>query len=143
MRRLHPDAIVVGHYWTGWGRISIGAVGRELRTLRPLTHRLVLIQDIPSRPETTVACLDAPRATLGSCVFPIAPSERAIYPAVARQAAAAGASYLKILPFICHDGRCPTVVGRLISYRNREHLTQTYARFLAPLIATRLAAALR
>jgi peptidoglycan/LPS O-acetylase OafA/YrhL len=141
MRRLHPGAIVVGHFYSGWGKASIAAIGRELRELRALSPRVILLEDPPNRPERSVDCLLARGATLGSCTFPVTAEQSAIYAGVRRQAAAAGAAYVRTRQWLCAGGRCPTVVGNVIVFKDTSHLTQEYVRILARPLASAIARA--
>jgi peptidoglycan/LPS O-acetylase OafA/YrhL len=143
IRRLHPDAILVGHSYSGWGKASIAAIGRELRELRALSPRVILLEDPPSRPERSVDCLLARGATLGSCTFPVTAEQTAVYAGVRRQVAAAGARYVRTRQWLCADGRCPTVVGNVIVFKDTSHLTQEYVRILSQPLAAAIARAVR
>jgi peptidoglycan/LPS O-acetylase OafA/YrhL len=42
---------------------------------------------------------------------------------------------------VCQDGRCPMVIGNVVVWRDRGHLTATYSRTLATVLAARIAGA--
>ena len=141
VRRLHPRAVVVSQFWSSWGPDGVAAVARELKELAPFTHRLVVVEDPPARDRAAIDCLLARGATLGSCTFRVTPREAASYSAVRREARAAGAGYVRTLQWFCVRGRCPTVVGTVVTYRDTTHITSTYARLLAEPFAEALALA--
>jgi peptidoglycan/LPS O-acetylase OafA/YrhL len=143
IRRLHPDAILVGHSYSGWGRASIAAIGRELHELHAISPRVILLEDPPDRPVRSVDCLLARGATLGSCTFPVTPEQAAVDAGVRRQAAATGTRYVRTRQWLCAHGRCPTVVGNVIVFKDASHLTQEYVRILAQPLAAEIAHAVR
>jgi hypothetical protein len=49
-----------------------------------------------------------------------------------RAADTAGAEFLVTEQWFCWDGLCPTVVGRLVTHRDVEHISIPYAEYLAP-----------
>jgi len=143
VRRLHPRAVVLSQYWSAWGQGGVAAVARELRDLAPLAHRVAVVEDPPARSRAALDCLLAPGATLGSCAFGVTPDEAAAYSAVRSEALAARAGYVGTLPWFCARALCPTVVGTIITYRDKTHITVTYARLLARPLADELAVATR
>jgi hypothetical protein len=139
VRRLHPQAIVVSEAWSGWGSDAAAGVARQLRDLAPLTSRLIVLEDPPSRPWAALDCLLARGATLGSCAFRVPAVESAVYASVQREARAARAGYVPTLQWFCARGLCPSVVGTIVTYRDSSHITATYAGVLADPLAARLA----
>ena len=139
VRRLHPRALVVSQFWSSWGSGGIAAVASELRELVPLTHRLIVIEDPPAREIAAIDCLLARGATLGSCAFPVSSSESGAYASMRREASASHAGYIRTLQWFCARALCPTVVGTIITYRDRSHITATYARMLRREVGAELA----
>ena len=43
----------------------------------------------------------------------------------------AGTDVVDPTPWICWDGSCPAVIGNVLPYRDRGHLTTVYAESLA------------
>lgn len=114
------------------------AIGRELDDVGRLARNVLVIQDAPPHPEPAVDCLLAPGATRGSCTFRVTRKEARTYAGVRSTVAAAGGNYVRTMQWLCYAGKCPTVVGNVVTYRDRHHLTNTYARFLARPIAHRI-----
>lgn len=139
VQRLHPSVVVLSQFWSNWGpHNGVAAVAREIHDLSPLTSRVVVIQDPPGRPENAVDCLLAQHATLGSCTFSINARQQATYRAMRSTVSATAAGYVHTLQWICSANRCPTVVGTIITYRDKHHITLTYARTLAQPMAREL-----
>lgn len=44
---------------------------------------------------------------------------------------------------ICTEAECPVVIGNVLAWRDRHHLTATYARMLGPILGDRIDAAIR
>jgi hypothetical protein len=138
VRRIHPRAIVLAQFWSAWGPGGVRAIGRELDDVGRLARNVLVIQDAPPHPEPAVDCLLAPGATRGSCTFRVTRKEARTYAGVRSTVAAAGGNYVRTMQWLCYAGKCPTVVGNVVTYRDRHHLTNTYARFLARPIAHRI-----
>lgn len=47
-----------------------------------------------------------------------------------------GADVIDPEPWLCAEGTCPVIVGNLLVYRDDNHLTATFSRWLAPIMAT-------
>jgi len=139
VQRLHPSVVILSQFWSNWGpNNGVAAVAREIHDLSPLTSRVIVIQDPPGRTEDAVDCLLAQHATLGSCTFPINTRQQATYRAMNSAVHAAAAGYVRTLQWLCSAKRCPTVVGTIITYRDKHHITLTYARTLAQPMAREL-----
>jgi hypothetical protein len=52
-----------------------------------------------------------------------------------------GARLIDLTDFICPQPRCAPVIGDVVVYRDGRHLTNTYARSLAPMLTAKLAVA--
>ena len=143
VRRLDPRAVVLSQGWSGWGPEGVAGVARVLRDLAPLTHRLIVIEDPPSRDWEALDCLLARGATLGSCAFRVSPEQTATYASVRREARVTHAGYVRTLRWFCARGVCPTVVGTIVTYRDSSHITATYARVLAEPFSSALTVAVR
>jgi hypothetical protein len=46
-------------------------------------------------------------------------------------------------PWVCAKNLCPVVAGNLLMYRDDNHLTDTYAKWLEPLVAASINGALK
>jgi hypothetical protein len=134
--KLHPSLVVLSQYWSGWGPQGLST---ELHDLRPLAPQMALIEDPPARPVDAVDCLLTTDATRQTCTFPITSREQATYASVKQEAATANVRYVPTLQWICAYGACPGVVGNVVTFRDKHHLTETYARLLAQPLAAKMA----
>ena len=55
----------------------------------------------------------------------------------------AGGFYVPTASWVCANGSCPVIAGNLLMYRDDNHLTDTYAKWLEPVVAATLNAALK
>ena len=101
--------------------------------LHAASGRALLIRDVPKSKTETLpdSCLSVGHPDLGTCMFtPLASSTRSADISV-EAAEATGTEVLDPTPWVCWQDQCPIVVGNVITYRDRGHLTTVYARSLA------------
>lgn len=100
------------------------------------------LRDQPRMPSDPIACVEqrseeqctvAARGMFGSA---------ALNTDLARAAVRPGAYYpVDLVPWICPEDQCPPVIGKVFVYLDRHHLSQMYARTLAPMLDEQLSAA--
>jgi hypothetical protein len=98
----------------------------------------VLLRDVPKSEELPDECLTTKGNNLGDCLFrPLAASvdDAEISEDAARST---GTKVVDPTKWICWDGSCPTVIGDVLPYRDRGHLTTVYAASLADELVTAL-----
>ncbi len=106
-----------------WQRFA--DLGLEILTIRPTPHLSTDPGDcIPDRIE--------------QCVLPRQEAERANSVAMAAQQVP-GVHVVDMTDALCAKDTCGPVVGNIIVFRDRTHLTATYARALAPYLETEIA----
>jgi peptidoglycan/LPS O-acetylase OafA/YrhL len=94
-------------------------------------ERTVLLRDVPKSEDLPDECLTKKGNDLGDCLFkPLAASvnDADISEAAARST---GTEVVDPTKWLCWDGSCPTVIGDVLPYRDRGHLTTVYAASLA------------
>lgn len=149
---LHPTLVLAGSFTSRFSesnpggptlnRLTLGTRG----TLDSLTRAglsVVLLRDTPLPPFDVPTCLA--RSALHpwlarTCEFD---RDAALNPLVfeAEQRAAAGmprVHFLDLTDQVCPGSVCPAVVNNMIVYRDKTHLTGTFASSLAPIIAAQL-----
>ncbi|HWS39058.1 MAG TPA: acyltransferase family protein [Actinoplanes sp.] len=122
-----PDAV----WQTGWAR--------SLTVLKRAAGQVVLLSDTPFLKVAPADCLSSNATNIAGCADPRAevlpePRWREIQRATA---VAAGITVIDPVPWLCAD-RCPLVVGDTLVYRDNNHLTEAYARLLAPVLEPHL-----
>jgi len=127
IKKVHPNVIVIGTYTheVNW---AAGLAG-TLRTLVPLTARVVLLSDTTRIPGPA-QCLLERGANQGTCLFPLT-SLRASNVTVAQNLATkSGAQFLDVTPWFCDSGKCPSLINDIVPLFDGSHLTEEYSSYL-------------
>jgi len=143
---LHPDLVVVSSsgpnpvlYDKEGNRIpkdGIDAAARDgyvdlFTRLSTTAQHTVLLRDVPKSEELPDECLTKKGNDLGDCLFkPLAASVTDADLSV-QAAEQTGTQVVDPTKWICWDGSCPAVIGNTLPYRDRGHLTTTYAASLS------------
>jgi peptidoglycan/LPS O-acetylase OafA/YrhL len=104
----------------------------QIERIKPYSDRTVILGDPPIHEISPVKCLTTRNPTLEGCLSPPEPRSMVMAEATHRAADTAGAEFLVTEQWFCWDGLCPTVVGRLVTHRDVEHISIPYAEYLAP-----------
>jgi peptidoglycan/LPS O-acetylase OafA/YrhL len=107
-----------------------------LRRLRAGGAQIALLTDVPKSPIDVPECVAEHPDSLGECTFPAPGASSGVEDEAA--AAVDGAHLVDTLRGICAANVCRGVIGDAIVYRDRGHLTATFAATLAPLIGAQL-----
>ena len=138
---LRPEVIVAG--WSSYAvdtQRFTDATRRALTAYRERTGaRVVVIRDAPKPTANMSECLLAHPRQQTRCAFDRAEGlarnglgqEQLFHrdPAIGR---------IDLTDWICPRPTCAPVIGGVVVYRDTNHLTETYARSLTPLLAARL-----
>jgi hypothetical protein len=153
VRALRPDVVVLATSFNPNGYVVDGVQvldeAERLRLLRegmarlvgrlgPHVGRLAVIGDPPAVQLSPARCLLRPRATLQDCAAAGSPLSLAANEAVRGAASDSGATYVPTAQWFCLEDFCPTVLGELLSYRDQNHVSDTYARYLTEVLGQRL-----
>ncbi|HEX5087962.1 MAG TPA: acyltransferase family protein [Nocardioides sp.] len=143
---LHPDLVVVSSsgpnpvlYDQDGNRIPKEGVPAAVHDgyvdlfdrLSASSQRAVLLRDVPKSEDLPDECLTKKGNDLGDCLFtplPASVEDADISEAAARST---GTEVVDPTRWLCWDGSCPTVIGNVLPYRDRGHLTTVYAAALA------------
>jgi hypothetical protein len=105
-----------------------------LKRIRGAGLPAVVVKDLPSSPKGIPHCVAENIDHLKACTF-----RRHRDPAVEFDARAAhavpGVGLIDLTPEVCPHGLCRAVIGNALVYRDKHHLTATYARTLSPWVA--------
>ena len=110
----------------------------QIERIKPYSDRTVILGDPPIHDISPVKCLTKRDPTLAGCLSPPETRSLNMMEATRRAAESTGAEFLVTEQWFCWDGLCPTVVGRLITHRDVEHITIPYSEYLAPEIKRKL-----
>ncbi len=112
------------------------AVGREIRKLY---GRVTLIVDSPQASVYIPQCLAAHLSDIRPCATSKTAALSGSLGSIEGIAAAAtGDGLINLTSAICATWPCPAVRNRAILFRDRSHLTATFARTLAPALSAKL-----
>ena len=152
VRALRPDVVVLATSFNPNGYVVDGeqvldeaerlrllreGMARLVAELTPYAGRFVVIGDPPAVQLSPAKCLLRPRATLEDCAAPGSALSLAAIEAVRGAADDAGATYISTAEWFCLDDYCPTVLGELLPYRDQNHASDTYARYLTEVLGLR------
>ena len=146
-----PDYIVFGHASyklktvkgrdipaSKWPSLWQAAVKKTLRRL-PATSETLVLGVLPKTRKDPVGCLQKHKLDMSKCVTGrVPPADRAIDKALAKGARIGGGQYATLHDQICSYDPCPVVQGNVLVWRDRVHLTETFARKLRPSVAAML-----
>jgi peptidoglycan/LPS O-acetylase OafA/YrhL len=150
IQALHPALVVLGfsrEYGIPDDRVVVDGtawmqgLSSMMTTLRATGAQVVLMGDVPYPMSGLVPdCLSAHLTDATACTMPkqypyFNPSGVGQEEAVA---AAAGASYIDTEPWFCAGNTCADIVNNLLVYRDDNHITDTYASWLTPVIGADL-----
>jgi hypothetical protein len=108
-----------------------------LTKLAASASSVLLVGDTPRSRYNVPVCLEAHLRNVAACATPRA---QAIDPArLSADAAVAGSSHVRFLDptrWVCPGDPCPPIIGRLLVYREQDHLTAAFVDALAPRLAS-------
>ena len=113
---------------------------RSVRQVEASGAQVVVMEDTPWPTGDLVECVAANSSDVQAC----ARSRGTAIPEPARRAkvgiavASLGGLLLDPTPWFCTAHTCPPIVGNVLVERDDNHITATYARTLAPVVAQRL-----
>lgn len=152
VRALKPDVVVLATAFNPNGydvggeqvldeaeRLDLLREGmaRLVRDLDPDVGRFVVIGDPPAVQVSPVKCL-LRASTLDRCAAYGSDLSLAAAEAVRMAAGDVAATFIPTTDWFCLLGYCPTVLGELLPYRDQNHVSDTYARYLTEVIGQQL-----
>lgn len=139
LRTEQPDIILLanyaGNYLDSTDATSVDGWAKGLdKTLDVLSeHSLVgVIADVPDLGESPAICLSTHLHDAGFCAVPrLKALDATVAGAEKKSAASADASYLDLTDYLCGPSACPPIIGNMLTHRDGNHLTATFAAALA------------
>jgi hypothetical protein len=122
-----------------WGK----GLARTLDSM-PSNAKLLVLGDVPVPGQNVPICLRRHMTNISACQRSRADSSMPGRDAVERQVAAdAGATFKSPAEAVCPYDPCPVIIGKVVLWREKSHLTATFARQLTPTIRQFVRDALR
>jgi hypothetical protein len=147
IRREHPFLVVVGaarHYtdlyhFRMYSPEWVDGMGRFVHELRDIAPNVVVMGPTPKPNQDVPDCLAQHLTSVTACVQPRAGVVDVNGSDAERDAVTeAGGHYLPVVPMLCTKSQCPVIVGNLLVYRDDNHLSKTFASWLAPIVGNEL-----
>jgi hypothetical protein len=116
------------------------------RTLDGLPSRTqaMLWGDVPRNHGNPIKCLKSHKSNISACVNRMEPrAKRTIEVALRKVASEKGALFSTLFGKICSYDPCPLVQGNILMWRDRHHVTATFADQLTPSVRRILRAGLK
>jgi peptidoglycan/LPS O-acetylase OafA/YrhL len=139
--RNDGDIVVDGRRLSGDARLRAYERGlaSTLRQLAASGARLAVLGDVPFQDQRAVDCVSEHPKEPRQCGTRRSKAVDAGYHAAERRvASAAHAVLFDPIPLLCTDTRCPMVVGRLVAYYDKRHVTASFALRAAGALGTAL-----
>lgn len=140
---LHPALVVVsGREDVADGQVSVADwITASKRGIGKFTRAGITVdflQDTGHLTSVVPECLAANLNAATRCTFSAAGSfiHPQLHQGLAAGMKSVGADVIDPEPWLCAEGTCPVIVGNLLVYRDDNHLTATFSRWLAPIMAT-------
>ena len=110
---------------------------QELKAFDQRVPRTVVMEDPPYHPlMDPTDCLLRSGATLGDCTLAFPADVSAQYATMRKIVQSHPKDrFLHTRQWFCSGGKCPIVIGNMIAYRDTHHISETYARHLAPAVS--------
>jgi peptidoglycan/LPS O-acetylase OafA/YrhL len=87
---------------------------------------ILAIRDNPWFPYSVSVCVDKNRTDPRACAYPRSDLLKPVNPAVSASSGIDGMSIVDFSDYLCDDQLCFGVIDNVVTYRDRDHLTNTY-----------------
>ena len=140
---IHPALVILGvarHYtdiynFTPYSQVWLSGLGQEIGDIRSLGAQVMVFGPVPKPPFDVPGCLSTHLTNAPACTVPLAVGLSANgIAAESRVTTQNGATYVDTQPWFCTNTTCAVIVDNLLVYRDDNHLTQSYAAFLTPVV---------
>lgn len=152
VRAERPTLVVLGvarHYGSDY-HLSVydsawnAGLASTVRQIHATGATVLVMGPTPKPPADVPTCVSEHLADVRGCEFSYASAVNAGGMATERRAVErAGGSYLEVPRWVCSSRTCAVVVGNLLAYRDDNHLTTTFTRWLAPAVDLAITVAMR
>ena len=146
-----PDLVILSHsprhavpgstFRDSQERIAEG-INAYATQLEKAGIRVAAIRHTPWHEEDVPACMARPGASVDACS---STQEKATSHGSLNMAAKHDPKLhlIDLQRYFCFDGRCPVAIGGVLVHRDKHHLTATYARSMAPILAREVRESMR
>jgi SGNH domain (fused to AT3 domains) len=129
----HPEPGVPRLWRSAW----LNGLSATLSFLRTAAKRVVFISDVPLLASSAPSCVSAHMLDAYQCATER--STAVLLPAVKAEEVALlrreHVSWIDPTSWFCAPTACPAIVGNILVYRDNAHMTPSWSRFIAPVLA--------
>jgi hypothetical protein len=147
---LHPALVIVsGARWmdfvahpeggvpTGYGSTWLDGLAATFSFLRHAAGHVVFISDVPTLTFSAPGCVSRHKSDVDYCDTDrnsavLLPNVKAAESALASRM---GVDWVDPTSWFCAPSSCPVIVGHFLLYRDSAHMTPSWSRYIAPLLA--------
>jgi peptidoglycan/LPS O-acetylase OafA/YrhL len=144
---LRPNLVVLdmnraygtAYHLDQYGPVWLAGLTATIAAIRADGSQVLVIGPVPHPANDEPNCLSTNLDHAVNCSQAV--SDAYDVAGLAREQAAvvaAGGHYLDVRPWFCTATRCAVIVGNMLLYRDENHITTTYATWLAPVMAAQL-----
>jgi SGNH domain-containing protein len=138
VRRYTPD-----YGFTVYGPQWLAALARTVAEVRATGAAVLVLGPVPDPHGYVPGCLSEHLDAVAACDPDRATAMNAAGIAAEQRAVkGAGGGYADLTPLFCTATACPVVVGDMLVFRDDNHLTVEYVRWLTPVLSALLTRAL-
>jgi hypothetical protein len=147
---LHPNLLVItssdyvgraqpdtGHHTTHHEKTWLNGVATTFRALRHAADHVAFIANVPRLRQPAYQCVPAHRSNVYPCTM--ARNQAFQWPNVRRRelqlAESDGIVGIDPAPWFCTATRCPVIANHILIFRDSQHITPEWSKFLAPMLA--------
>jgi peptidoglycan/LPS O-acetylase OafA/YrhL len=130
-------------HFTVYGPQWLNSLTRTVAEIRSTGAAVLVLGPIPDPLSAVPTCLSVHLDSATACAPDRARAINASGIAAEQAATAAGGGYYADLTSLfCTASRCPVIVGNNLVYRDDNHLTSSYAQWLAPVVSAEISSAM-
>ena len=140
-----PEARPLSGVPTGYGSIWQDGVAAIFRFLHHNASHVLFISDGPTLGPWAPDCISGHLSDVRPCMSSLGAATR--LPEVKAQELALAKreqiSSVDPTPWFCTPSVCPVIVGNILLYRDNEHMTPQWSKFIAPVVSNYVVAAMK
>ncbi len=151
--KLHPRLLIItssnylgraepdfGRHNPDHDRTWVHGVEAVFKNLRHAARRVAFIANTPALSQPAYRCVAAHRSDVFPCT--VTPSQAFLGPAIRERefqlARSNGIAAVDPAPWFCTTTRCPVIADDTLIFRDSQHMTPEWSKFLAPMLAQAL-----
>jgi peptidoglycan/LPS O-acetylase OafA/YrhL len=148
MAQLHPALVVMSSLHRGVAPIGVAGDPDQawaaawlatVRRVRAFGAAPVIVEDNPFPRTNVLNCLSAHPQAIQACnLKPASAIDRGRQRAIAAMADTNGVQLIDTTPWFCSAAVCPAIIGGTLVYRDTNHITATYSKFLGGVLGKEL-----